>query len=44
MGGQQFGTDALLIDIRKLSRVIRLDRERGIPEAEAGIEWPDFTN
>jgi len=44
MGGQQFGTDALLIDIRKLSRVIRLDRERGILEAEAGIEWPDFTN
>src|SRR5438552_15695931 len=42
MGGQQFGTDALLIDIRKLCRVIRLDREHGILEAEAGIEWPEL--
>src|SRR3984893_9797889 len=28
MGGQQFGTDTLLIDIRKLSRVLNLDRKR----------------
>src|SRR5947209_8480407 len=42
MGGQQFGTDALLIDIRKLCRVIRLDREHGILEADAGIEWPEL--
>src|SRR5205807_2173352 len=40
MGGQQFGTDTLLIDIRKMSRFLRLDRERGILEVEAGIEWP----
>jgi FAD/FMN-containing dehydrogenase len=26
MGGQQFGTDALLVDIRKLNRVLQLDR------------------
>src|SRR5260370_41966602 len=25
MGGQQFGTDTLLLDIRKLSRVLQLD-------------------
>ena len=42
MGGQQFGTDALLIDIRKLNRVLNLDRRRGIVEVEAGIEWPDL--
>jgi FAD/FMN-containing dehydrogenase len=42
MGGQQFGTDTLLMDIRKLSRVLRLDREKGILEAEAGIEWPEL--
>jgi FAD/FMN-containing dehydrogenase len=42
MGGQQFGTDALLIDIRKLSRVLNLDRKRGILEVEAGIEWPEL--
>ena len=42
MGGQQFGTDTLLIDIRKLSRVLNLDRKRGIIEVEAGIEWPQL--
>jgi FAD/FMN-containing dehydrogenase len=42
MGGQQFGTDTLLIDIRKLSRVLNLDRESGILEVEAGIEWPEL--
>src|SRR5712671_6362718 len=42
MGGQQFGTDTLLIDIRKLSRVLNLDRKRGIMEVEAGIEWPEL--
>jgi FAD/FMN-containing dehydrogenase len=42
MGGQQFGTDTLLIDIRKLSRVLNLDRKNGIVEVEAGIEWPEL--
>src|SRR5712664_2273198 len=42
MGGQQFGTDSLLVDIRKLSRVLNLDRKRGILEVEAGIEWPEL--
>jgi FAD/FMN-containing dehydrogenase len=40
MGGQQFGTDTLLIDIRKLNRVLHLDRGRGILDVESGIEWP----
>lgn len=42
MGGQQFGTDTLLLDIRKLSRVLQLDRKNGILEVEAGIEWPEL--
>jgi FAD/FMN-containing dehydrogenase len=42
MGGQQFGTDTLLIDIRKLNRVLNLDRKNGILEVEAGIEWPEL--
>ena len=42
MGGQQFGTDSLLVDIRKLNRVSGLDRTKGILEIEAGIEWPDL--
>jgi FAD/FMN-containing dehydrogenase len=40
MGGQQFGTDAMLIDVRKVDRVLNLDRQTGIMEVEAGIEWP----
>src|ERR1700730_9237990 len=40
IGWQQFGTDSLLIDARKLSRVLNLDRKLGIVEVEAGIEWP----
>jgi FAD/FMN-containing dehydrogenase len=42
MGGQQFGTDTLLIDIRKLKRLVHFDRGRGIIEVEAGIEWPEL--
>jgi FAD/FMN-containing dehydrogenase len=42
MGGQQFGADTLLIDIRKLNGVINLDRTRGIFEVDAGIEWPEL--
>ena len=44
MGGQQFGTDTLLIDSRNLNRVLSLDRKRGILEVEAGIEWPELIN
>src|SRR5260370_39865551 len=40
MGGQQFGTDTLLIDTRRLNRVINLDRKRGSLEVEAGIKCP----
>jgi FAD/FMN-containing dehydrogenase len=42
MGGQQFGTDTLLLDIRKLGRVLRLDRANGILEVGTGIEWPEL--
>src|SRR6187399_812260 len=40
MGGQQFATDSICIDTRELARVISFDRERGLLEAEAGIQWP----
>ena len=40
MGGQQFGTDSICIDTRSLDRVISFDRESGLIEAEAGIQWP----
>jgi FAD/FMN-containing dehydrogenase len=42
MGGQQFAEDAVLLDTRPMNRILQLDRERGIVEAEAGIQWPDL--
>ena len=40
MGGQQFAADSNCFDTRELDRVISFDRERGLLEAEAGIQWP----
>jgi FAD/FMN-containing dehydrogenase len=42
MGGQQFGMNAMLVDMTGMNRVIGLDAEKGIVEAEAGIEWPQL--
>jgi FAD/FMN-containing dehydrogenase len=39
MGGQQFGTDALLVDMTMMNRLLNFDKERGIIEVESGIEW-----
>lgn len=44
MGGQQFATDAVLLDTRPMRRIIGLDAERGVVEAEAGTEWPDLVH
>ena len=42
MGGQQFGEDAVLLDMRPFNRVLGLDAEKGIVDVEAGIEWPEL--
>ncbi len=42
MGGQQFATGGTVLDTRGLSRVLHLDRRRGLVEVEAGIEWPEL--
>ncbi len=42
MGGQQFATDAWLLDTRSMNKVLGFDRERGIIHAQAGITWPDL--
>jgi FAD/FMN-containing dehydrogenase len=41
-GGQQFGTDAVLLDMRAMNRVIGLDDKTGVLHVEAGIEWPEL--
>lgn len=40
MGGQQFGAGAVLLDMRRLCRVVDFDAERGLVTVEAGIQWP----
>ncbi|HJW32764.1 MAG TPA: FAD-binding oxidoreductase [Holophagaceae bacterium] len=39
MGGQQFATDGVLIDSRKLDKVLRFDAEHGRIEIESGLQW-----
>jgi FAD/FMN-containing dehydrogenase len=42
MGGQPFGGDTLLLDMRALSRVRAFDRDRGLIDVESGIQWPEL--
>lgn len=42
MGGQQFGTGMLLLDTRRMNRLICFDPASQTIEAEAGIEWPEL--
>ncbi len=44
MGAQQFASDALLLDIRKLRRIHSLDRAQGTVEVDSGIMWPDLVD
>lgn len=40
MGGQQFATGSTLLDTRAMNAVLGFDRDRGLIEVEAGIQWP----
>jgi FAD/FMN-containing dehydrogenase len=40
MGGQQFCSDGLLLDVHGLDDVVSLDRDSGTIVVQAGIEWP----
>jgi FAD/FMN-containing dehydrogenase len=42
MGGQQFGAGTVHVDTRALARVLSFDREHGLIEVEAGIQWPEL--
>lgn len=42
MGGQQFGTDTVLVDTMRLNRVLNFDPEAGTIEVQAGIQWPEL--
>jgi FAD/FMN-containing dehydrogenase len=40
MGGQQFGAGSVLVETTGFNGVLGLDRNRGLVEVEAGIQWP----
>src|SRR3989441_5155512 len=42
MGTQQFATDGVLLDIRKMNKVLAFDTERGLIEMESGMQWPQL--
>jgi FAD/FMN-containing dehydrogenase len=42
MGGQQFLMDGLMIDTRRMNRVLGFDADKGHLEVEAGIQWPQL--
>lgn len=42
MGGQQFGTDAILLDTKQFNHVVAFDKAAGRITVEAGIEWPEL--
>jgi FAD/FMN-containing dehydrogenase len=42
MGGQQFGKDCMLLDMKRFNRVLKFDPAKGHVEVEAGIEWPEL--
>ena len=44
MGQQGFATDGVLLDMRKMSRVLGFDTGRGLIEVEAGMQWSQLMN
>lgn len=42
MGAQQFATNAVLLDTRKLNQLRSFDGERATIEVEAGMQWPEL--
>lgn len=42
MGGQPFRSGAVLVDTRALRGVRRFDREQGLLEVGAGVQWPEL--
>jgi FAD/FMN-containing dehydrogenase len=41
-GGQQFGTNNLLIDTQEWNQILHFDQDRGLLTVAGGIEWPEI--
>jgi FAD/FMN-containing dehydrogenase len=44
MGGQQFGSGAIVLDTRPMARVLDFDQRQGLIKVEAGIQWPELVD
>ncbi|RTL38820.1 MAG: FAD-binding oxidoreductase [Candidatus Melainabacteria bacterium] len=44
MGGQQFLSNGILIDMTLFNKIVAFDRNRGLLEVEAGMMWPALIN
>lgn len=44
MGGQQFADNAILIDMKRMNKVLHFDYARRTVEVQAGIQWPELIN
>jgi FAD/FMN-containing dehydrogenase len=44
MGGQQFASNGVLVDMKRMNRVLSFDSSRYEIEVEAGIQWPGLIN
>jgi len=42
MGGQQFGTDTILLDTSRMNKVLDFDDANGYLVVQAGIRWPEL--
>jgi len=44
MGGQQFASDATMIDMTGMNKVLAFDQQDGVIDIESGIEWPELVH
>jgi FAD/FMN-containing dehydrogenase len=42
MGGQPFADQAVMLDIRKMNKILSFDTENGTIELESGVQWPQL--
>ena len=42
MGGQQYGSGTMHLNMSEMNDVLRFDRKNGIVTVEAGIQWPEL--
>ncbi len=42
MGGQQFATDSIHLNMSSYKKVLSLDQEKGLVTVESGIQWPEL--